>query len=90
MILVSQAPVEKLQADRERLGWSFPWASSYESDFNSDLGIRAPAEAGRASGCAALPPIVEHNAADCGTDPAGYMTERPGLSMFALEDGEST
>ena len=34
------------------------------------------------------PPIVAQNAADCGTDPAGYMMQRPGLSVFALHDGE--
>ena len=32
--------------------------------------------------------IVAQNAADCGTDPAGYMMQRPGLSVFTLHDGE--
>src|SRR6516162_9946253 len=31
---VSRAPLEKLQAYRRRMGWSFPWASSFKSDFN--------------------------------------------------------
>src|SRR5262249_6623712 len=31
---VSRAPLAKLQAFRERMGWSFPWASSFGSDFN--------------------------------------------------------
>ena len=35
----------------------------------------------------AAPPIVEQLAAACGTDPAGYLTEAPALSAFALEDG---
>ena len=34
------------------------------------------------------PPIVTQNAENCGTDPAGYMAQRPGLSVFALRDGE--
>ena len=33
---VSRAPFAKLQAYKQRMGWSFPWASSFESDFNHD------------------------------------------------------
>ena len=36
---VSLAPLEKLLAFRQRLGWSFPWASSFGDDFNTDLGV---------------------------------------------------
>ena len=36
---VSRAPLEKLQAYKRRLGWSFPWASSAGSDFNADFNI---------------------------------------------------
>ncbi len=87
MIAVSQAPVEKLEAERERLGWSFTWASSYESDFNADLEHSLTREQASAW-VPDAPPIVAQNAADCGTDPAGYMRQRPGLSVFALHDGE--
>ena len=41
MICVSRAPLEKLLAYRERMGWSFNWASSHESDFNLDYGVSA-------------------------------------------------
>ena len=41
MICVSRAPLEKLLAYRQRMGWSFPWASSYGSDFNTDYGVSA-------------------------------------------------
>ena len=41
MICVSHAPIEKLLAYRKRMGWSFNWASSYESDFNFDYGVSA-------------------------------------------------
>src|ERR671933_410179 len=34
---VSRAPLEKLQAYKQRMGWSFPWASSSDSDFNFDF-----------------------------------------------------
>src|SRR5438445_6326673 len=38
MVCISHAPLEKLLAYRRRMGWSFNWASSYESDFNLDFG----------------------------------------------------
>jgi predicted dithiol-disulfide oxidoreductase (DUF899 family) len=41
MICVSHAPLEKLLAYRERMGWSFNWASSHGSDFNFDYGVSA-------------------------------------------------
>ena len=41
MICVSRAPLEKLLAYRERMGWSFTWASSHDSDFNFDFGVSA-------------------------------------------------
>jgi predicted dithiol-disulfide oxidoreductase (DUF899 family) len=87
MICVSQAPVDRLEAEKLRLGWNFTWASSYESDFNSDFAHSLTREKASAW-VPAAPPIVAQNAADCGTDPAGYMAQRPGLSVFALHDGE--
>src|SRR5712664_1876628 len=36
---VSQAPLAKLQAYKQRMGWSFPWASSFDSDFNYDFRV---------------------------------------------------
>ena len=44
MICVSRAPIEKLLAYRERMGWSFTWASSHESDLNFDYGVSAGEE----------------------------------------------
>jgi predicted dithiol-disulfide oxidoreductase (DUF899 family) len=41
MICISRAPLDKLLAYRRRMGWSFNWASSYESDFNFDFGVSA-------------------------------------------------
>jgi predicted dithiol-disulfide oxidoreductase (DUF899 family) len=39
MVAVSRAPYDKLAAYRERMGWSFPWFSSGETDFNFDFGV---------------------------------------------------
>ena len=36
---VSRAPLEKLQEYKKRMGWSFPWASSYGGDFNADFNV---------------------------------------------------
>ena len=36
---ISRAPLEKLQAYKKRLGWTFPWASSNKSDFNFDFNV---------------------------------------------------
>ena len=36
---ISRAPLDKLQAFAERFGWSFPWVSSADSDFNFDFGV---------------------------------------------------
>ncbi len=62
-----------------------PWVSSYESDF--DFGVSAPKEKVAPMLESGVPPILEELAAECGTDPAGYMTEQQALTAFALEDG---
>jgi predicted dithiol-disulfide oxidoreductase (DUF899 family) len=36
---VSRAPLAKLQAYKQRMGWTFPWASSSDSDFNADFNV---------------------------------------------------
>src|SRR5499433_119162 len=36
---VSRAPLAKLQGYKRRMGWGFPWASSFGSDFNYDFGV---------------------------------------------------
>jgi predicted dithiol-disulfide oxidoreductase (DUF899 family) len=36
---VSRAPFAKLQAYKQRMGWTFPWASSFGTDFNSDFNV---------------------------------------------------
>jgi predicted dithiol-disulfide oxidoreductase (DUF899 family) len=36
---VSRAPLAKLQEYKQRMGWTFPWASSFHTDFNSDFSV---------------------------------------------------
>ena len=36
---VSRAPIGKIEAYRRRMGWAFPWVSSFGTDFNPDLGV---------------------------------------------------
>jgi predicted dithiol-disulfide oxidoreductase (DUF899 family) len=98
---VSRAPLEKLLAYRERMGWTFPWASSYGSGFNADFQAGFSDEQVRSgvgrynfqdydlSSTAALAdkkPFVDW-AATTGTDWVTYTQESPGMSAFALQDG---
>jgi predicted dithiol-disulfide oxidoreductase (DUF899 family) len=45
MVAISRAPYRKLAAYRQRMGWSFPWVSSGDSDFNFDFNVSFTAEA---------------------------------------------
>jgi predicted dithiol-disulfide oxidoreductase (DUF899 family) len=98
---VSRAPLEKIAAYRQRMGWSFPWASSFGSDFNFDFGVAHTKEEWQAG-------AVRHNfreedlrpanpaeessrnaftQAIVGTDWQTYRREGPGVSAFTLQDG---
>ena len=87
MLLVSRAPLEKLRAYKERMGWGVEWVSTAGSDFNRDLGFTHTEEELRPFLEGEIPPTVQQMAEACGTDPAGYVTEGPGLSAYALADG---
>jgi len=39
LVAISRAPVERLEAYRQRMGWTFPWYSSLHSDFNFDYQV---------------------------------------------------
>jgi predicted dithiol-disulfide oxidoreductase (DUF899 family) len=86
LLLNSRAPVEDLLAYRDRMGWGIDWVSSGGSDFNRDLGFLWTREELKPY-LDEVPPTVVQNARMCGTDPAGYMAEGPGLSVYALADG---
>ena len=91
MLVVPQAPLETLQAFRQRMDWRFPWVSSAGSEFNTDLGFSSSREQTRAWAEPMrdqLPPIAPRNAGQTGTDIVGYLTESFGFSVFALDDGD--
>jgi predicted dithiol-disulfide oxidoreductase (DUF899 family) len=97
---VSRAPLAKLLAFKQRMGWTFPWASSHGGAFNYDFNVSITEEQQREGGseynyrrgghamtATTLPPVVIEIAASAGADPIAYVRERPGLSAFVLEDG---
>ena len=102
LMAVSRAPLAKLQGYKQRMGWTFPWASSLGSDFNYDFNASYTKEQQREEGIeynyqheeplAEIPSRTTPDgpttfAAMTGTDVATYTRERPGMSAFALEDG---
>jgi predicted dithiol-disulfide oxidoreductase (DUF899 family) len=96
---VSRAPLTKLQAYKQRLGWSFPWASSFESDFNYDFHVTHTKEEWDAGAVdynfrsmdfrppAGSPGLDEFALGFAGTDWESFRREGPGMSAFVLEDG---
>jgi predicted dithiol-disulfide oxidoreductase (DUF899 family) len=87
MLLASRAPLEKLQAYKQRMGWSIDWVSSAGSDFNRNLGFAPTEEELRPFLEGEIPPTVKQMAEASGTDVAGYVSEAPGLSAYTLSDG---
>jgi len=102
LIAVSLAPLAKLQTYKRRMGWTFPWASAQGGDFNFDFNVSITEAQQRAGGVeynyersghaldekpedAAAGPVAFARMA--GTDVAGYMRQRPGMSAFVREDG---
>jgi predicted dithiol-disulfide oxidoreductase (DUF899 family) len=94
---ISRAPLEKLQAYRRRMGWTFPWASSFGNDFNADYGVGL-SEQQQGEGyeynfrknppmSRSTPDAPNQFAASSGVDGRTYLLELPGMSAFALEDG---
>jgi predicted dithiol-disulfide oxidoreductase (DUF899 family) len=86
-LFVSRAPVDKLLAYRERMGWDIEWVSAGGSDFNRDLGFTATEEELRPFLEGEIPPTVKQVAERSGTDVATFVTEGPGLSAYAVSDG---
>jgi predicted dithiol-disulfide oxidoreductase (DUF899 family) len=97
---VSRAPLDKLQAYKRRMGWTFPWASAFSGDFNYDFNVSFTEKqqregvvqynyqhGGHAMDETPVPEPVAEMAATCGTDAPTYSRDRPGMSAFVLEDG---
>ena len=97
---ISRAPLAKLQAYKRRMGWTFPWASSFTTDFNSDFSVSFTEDQqrtgtieynyrrdGHAMDARSPPEPVRQFATMCGTDAPTFTRDRPGMSAFVLEDG---
>jgi predicted dithiol-disulfide oxidoreductase (DUF899 family) len=100
LMAISRAPLAKLQEYKGRMGWSFPWASSFDSEFNYDFNTSMTEEQQRSGATEYnfttrdMRPILGVTegpitvvAAATGTDVPTYLREAPGVSAFALEDG---
>jgi predicted dithiol-disulfide oxidoreductase (DUF899 family) len=87
VLLVSRAPVDKLQAYKQRMGWdNLDWVST-EDEFNRQLGFLHTEDELKPFLEGEMPPTVELMAELSGTDAKGYVTEGPGMSVYALDDG---
>lgn len=99
---VSRAPLARLRAYKQRMGWTFPWASSFSSDFNNDFSVSFTEKQQNEGDIAynyrrekafVWRPKQEGGqptsqcAVMCGTDTATFHRDRPGMSAFVLEDG---
>ena len=79
---VSRAPLPKLLAYRDRMGWNFPWASSAPSDFNFDFNVSFTEESVAQRAIYNFRPLEGAQ-----VDPANLPAELPGMSAFALDGG---
>jgi predicted dithiol-disulfide oxidoreductase (DUF899 family) len=98
---ISRAPLPKLQAFQQRMGWTFPWASSSGTDFNTDFQAAHTPEQEQAGSVeynfrlmpkapaqpAPEQPWMAQIASIAGTTWPKYKLDTPGISAFVLEDG---
>lgn len=96
LVAISRAPFQKIAAYKEKRGWTFPWVSSFGSDFNYEYCAGLTSEqqdGGYTYNYEKKPPLpsemgqMEH-AAMAGVDSRTFLKELPGMSAFVLEDGE--
>ncbi len=76
MVTISKASIDRLEAFKKRMGWSFKWVSSLDSDFNSDFNVSFPGDLKDQK-------EVYYN---YGMIPAFPSTEGPGMSAFYKDD----
>jgi predicted dithiol-disulfide oxidoreductase (DUF899 family) len=99
---ISRASLDKLEAYKSRLGWTFPWASSDDNGFNADFSVYAtedqqltgdyeynfrPGSPIARNAPGTSPNGPGRGAAMTGTDVFTYVREKPGMSAFVIEDG---
>ncbi|KAH9222841.1 hypothetical protein DL95DRAFT_518372 [Leptodontidium sp. 2 PMI_412] len=75
LVLVSRAPIAKIEKFKKRMGWNYPWYSSFGSDFNYDFHVTLDESVAP----------VEYNYKKPSTPAKG---ERPGMSVFFKESNE--
>jgi predicted dithiol-disulfide oxidoreductase (DUF899 family) len=99
--VVSRAPLAKLQSYKRRMGWGFPWASSFDSDFSYDFHTAYTKEQWESGAVesnfrkADFRPSAGEDGSGLddfassvvGTDWETFRREGPGVSSFVLEDG---
>jgi predicted dithiol-disulfide oxidoreductase (DUF899 family) len=91
LMAISRAPIDKLTAYKQRMGWKFPYVSSYGSDFSFDFDFAFTEEQMQTG---ELKRMVDEAddwlkdwADNVGTDLAHGMAEAPGWNVFKLENG---
>lgn len=78
MVVISRAPLAKLQAYQQRMGWSFPWYSSQGTTFNFDFNVSFKPE-----------DIDAGTATYNYVDGASVPEDMPGFSVFAKEKDDA-
>jgi predicted dithiol-disulfide oxidoreductase (DUF899 family) len=91
LIALSRAPIEKLTAYKQRMGWKFPYVSAYKSDFSFDVDFAITDDQMSREPMKKMvdepDDFLRDWAQDVGTDLAHGLAEVPGWSVFKLEDG---
>jgi predicted dithiol-disulfide oxidoreductase (DUF899 family) len=92
LICFSRAPIERLTAYKQRMGWEFPYVSTYNTDFAFDFGLALTRE--QAQGIAEIremvdnpPEWLEQWSGQIGADLQDGLRENPSWIAFARENG---
>ncbi len=93
LICFSRAPIDRLIAYKQRMGWEFPYVSTYSSDFPFDFGLALrPEQAQNISEIKAMiddpPQFLEDWSRQVGAGLEDGLREGPGYIVFAREDGD--
>jgi len=91
-VCFSRAPIDRLAAYRQRMGWQFPWISTYGSDFPFDFGLALTEEqAGEIPEIQQMidapPDWLRFWSTQVDADLKDGLRENPSYIAFALEDG---
>ena len=92
LICFSRAPIDRLIAYKKRMGWEFPYVSTYDSDFAFDFGLALTEEQAQeipeVKGLIDDPPeFLKVWSDQVGADLKDGLRENPSWIAFALEDG---